>query len=118
MTPDTLGQKLSVFNTEVSGIEASAIISTTGVILSSALPTSVDEDKISAMSAALFTLGIRTLELAACGDFRHVVVTVNDHYLLLVPGGKQALVALWINGADYLDSAIQAADQFFPVQQS
>ena len=40
-------------------IEASAIVSVDGLIMASALPAEVEEDRVSAMSAALLSLGER-----------------------------------------------------------
>ena len=40
-------------------IEASAIVSVDGLIMASALPAEVEEDRVSAMSAAMLSLGER-----------------------------------------------------------
>jgi predicted regulator of Ras-like GTPase activity (Roadblock/LC7/MglB family) len=40
-------------------IEASAVVSVDGLIMASSLPAGVDEDRISAMSAAMLSLGDR-----------------------------------------------------------
>ena len=40
-------------------IEASAVVSVDGLIMASSLPSGVDEDRISAMSAAMLSLGDR-----------------------------------------------------------
>jgi predicted regulator of Ras-like GTPase activity (Roadblock/LC7/MglB family) len=40
-------------------IEASAVVSVDGLIMASALPTDVEEDRVSAMSAAMLSLGER-----------------------------------------------------------
>lgn len=107
------GQKLQAFNEVTPGIKASAVVSTTGLILHSALPPDMDEDKASAMSAALFNIGSRTLASLACGDFRHVLVQSEGAHLLLLPAGANALMVLWLDSEAYLDSAILAANQFF-----
>lgn len=113
MDPEVLGQKLHVFNQATPGVRASAVVSTTGVILHSALPPGLDEDRASAMSAALFTIGRRTLESLACGDFRHVLVKSDGGYLLLLPGDEHYLVMLWISGEDDLDGVVHAASEYF-----
>ena len=38
-------------------IEASAVVSVDGLTIASALPTNVEEDRVSAMSAAMLSLG-------------------------------------------------------------
>lgn len=113
MEPALLGQKLHVFNETTPGVRASAVVSTTGVILYSALPPGLDEDRASAMSAALFTIGRRTLESLACGDFRHVLVQSEGGYLLLLPGDEHYLIMLWVSGEDDLDGVIYAASEYF-----
>jgi predicted regulator of Ras-like GTPase activity (Roadblock/LC7/MglB family) len=40
-------------------IEASAVVSVDGLIMASALPNEVEEDRVSAMSAAMLSLGER-----------------------------------------------------------
>jgi predicted regulator of Ras-like GTPase activity (Roadblock/LC7/MglB family) len=40
-------------------IEASAVVSVDGLIMASALPADVEEDRVSAMSAAMLSLGER-----------------------------------------------------------
>ena len=40
-------------------IEASAIVSVDGLTIASALPSSVEEDRVAAMSAAILSLGER-----------------------------------------------------------
>jgi predicted regulator of Ras-like GTPase activity (Roadblock/LC7/MglB family) len=41
-------------------IEASAVVSVDGLMIASALPRDVEENRVAAMSAAMFSLGERT----------------------------------------------------------
>ena len=59
MRTDLLQQSLEDLNGSTADIEASALISTDGLMIASALPHGMDEDRIGAMSAALLSLGER-----------------------------------------------------------
>ena len=51
--------RLRELQTSTTDVEASAIVSVDGLIIASALPTNVEEDRVSAMSAAMLSLGER-----------------------------------------------------------
>ncbi len=49
--------RLRELQTSTTDIEASAVVSIDGLIMASALPADVEEDRVSAMSAAMLALG-------------------------------------------------------------
>lgn len=78
-------------------IQASAIVSVDGLIIASALPTSVEEDRVSAMSAAMLSLGERiSLELKR-GDLDQVYIRGNDGYVMLTAVGSEAVLTVMAN---------------------
>ena len=75
-------------------IEASALVSMDGLIIASALPGDVEEDRVSAMSAAMLSLGERiTMELAR-GELEQVYVRGKQGYVFLTAVGEDALLTV------------------------
>ncbi|MER3468102.1 MAG: hypothetical protein C4312_06180, partial [Thermoflexus sp.] len=56
---DLIVQRLKDLQSGTPDIEASALVSVDGLIIASALPRDVEEDRVSAMSAAMLSLGER-----------------------------------------------------------
>lgn len=78
-------------------IQASAVVSVDGLIIASALPTSVEEDRVSAMSAAMLSLGERiSLELKR-GELDQVYIRGNDGYVMLTAVGNDAVLTVMAN---------------------
>ena len=81
-------------------IEASAVVSVDGLMIASALPQDVEEDRVAAMSAAMLSLGERTAKELARGDLSEVYVKGENGYVLLMAAGESAvLTALAREGA-------------------
>ncbi len=57
--------------------EASEILSTDGLMIASALPVDMDEDRVGAMSAAMLSLGDRTAQELARGTLEQVLIKGN-----------------------------------------
>ncbi|MEE9352480.1 MAG: roadblock/LC7 domain-containing protein, partial [Thiotrichaceae bacterium] len=72
MRSEMLNSILSDLNGSSTDIEASAVISTDGLIMASLLPAGMDEDRVGAMSAALLSLGDRTAEELNRGSLEQV----------------------------------------------
>ena len=73
-------------------IEASAIVSVDGLIIASALPADVEEDRVSAMSAAMLSLGERIASELHRGTLDQVFVRGEDGYVLLMSVGEEAVL--------------------------
>lgn len=74
MKQNMLQTVLSDLNGGSADIEASAIISIDGLLMASALPASMDEDRVGAMSAAMLSLGDRTAAELARGTLEQVMI--------------------------------------------
>lgn len=61
MRTDMFQQVLDDLNSSSADVEASALILKDGLMIASALPSGIDEDRVGAMSAALLSLGARDL---------------------------------------------------------
>lgn len=75
-------------------IEASAIVSVDGLIMASALPASVEEDRVSAMSAAMLSLGERIASELGRGVLNQVYIKGNDGYVILMSVGEDAVLTV------------------------
>ena len=81
-------------------IEASAVVSVDGLIMASALPAEVEEDRVSAMSAAMLSLGERISNELGRGTLDQVYIRGDNGYVILTSVGEEAvLTALARDGA-------------------
>ena len=94
MRADMLNSLLSQLNSSSTDIEASAIISTDGLIIASLLPASMDEDRVGAMSAAMLSLGDRTAQELARGTMEQVLVKGDKGFVLMTYAGENAVLTV------------------------
>ena len=81
-------------------IEASAVVSVDGLIMASSLPVEVEEDRVSAMSAAMLSLGERISGELGRGGLEQVYIRGDKGYVILTSIGEEAvLTALAREGA-------------------
>lgn len=73
-------------------IEASAIVSVDGLIIASALPQDVEEDRVSAMSAAMLSLGERIATELGRGSLDQVYIKGESGYVVLMSVGEEAVL--------------------------
>ena len=73
-------------------IEASAIVSVDGLIIASALPNEIEEDRISAMSAAMLSLGERISTEMGRGNLEQVYIKGKEGYVILTSIGTEAVL--------------------------
>ena len=75
-------------------IEASAVVSVDGLIMASSLPAGVDEDRISAMSAARLSLGDRIASELARGQLDRVYISGSKGIIVLMAVGEEAVLTV------------------------
>ena len=73
-------------------IEASAIVSVDGLTFASALPQGVEEDRVSAMSAAMLSLGERIAGELGRGNLAQVYIKGENGYVVLMSIGEDAVL--------------------------
>lgn len=73
-------------------IEASVLVSVDGLIISSALPENVEEDRVSAMSAAMLSLGERISMELGRGNLDQVYIKGEQGYVILMAVGEEAVL--------------------------
>ena len=96
-------------------IEASAIVSVDGLIIASDLPADVEEDRVSAMSAAMISLGERIASELGRGMLDQVYVRGDNGYVILMAVGEDAVLTSLARqdaklGLVFLDMRRAAAD--------
>jgi predicted regulator of Ras-like GTPase activity (Roadblock/LC7/MglB family) len=73
-------------------IEGSVVVSADGLVMASALPADVDEDRVAAMAAALLALGERSATELDRGDLDDVFVKGENGYVVLMSAGRDAVL--------------------------
>ncbi len=94
MRTDMLQQILLELNGSTADIEASALISTDGLMMQSALPQGMDEDRVGAMSAALLSLGDRAVKELARGTLQRVLLQGERGYVIMSAAGQEAVLTV------------------------
>jgi predicted regulator of Ras-like GTPase activity (Roadblock/LC7/MglB family) len=75
-------------------IEAAAIVSVDGLSIASSLPQGVEEDRVSAMSAAMLSLGERIATELGRGMLDEVYVKGEKGYVILRAVGEEAVLTV------------------------
>ena len=70
-------------------LEGAAVVSVDGLIVASILPASSDEERVSAMAAALLSLAERTSNELDRGTLDQVYVKGNNGYVVLMSAGDE-----------------------------
>lgn len=89
---DQMVERLQNMQASAPDIEASAIVSVDGLIMASALQQGVEEDRVSAMSAAMLSLGERiSTELGRAG-LEQVYIKGDAGSIVLTSVGEEAVL--------------------------
>jgi uncharacterized protein len=75
-------------------IEASAIVSVDGLSIASALPQEIEEDRVSAMSAAMLSLGERIASELGRGGLEQVHIKGENGFVVLMSIGEEAVLTV------------------------
>ena len=75
-------------------IEGSAIVSVDGLSIASALHQEIEEDRVSAMSAAMLSLGERIASELGRGSLEQVYIRGVNGYVLLMAVGEEAVLTV------------------------
>ena len=94
MREEMLKSILSELNGTSADIQASATISTDGLVMASILSSDMDEDRVGAMAAAMLSLGERTLQELGRGDLEQVLVKGAQGYVLMTHAGPNTVVTV------------------------
>ncbi len=87
-------QRLKELQATTPDIEASAVVSIDGLVIASALPPDVEEDRVSAMSAAMLSLGERIAGELGRGGLDQVYIKGDNGYVVLMSVGEEAVLTV------------------------
>jgi predicted regulator of Ras-like GTPase activity (Roadblock/LC7/MglB family) len=80
-------------------LQGAAAVSMDGLVLASVLPAGTDEDRVSAMAAALLSLGERTAQELQRGTLEQVYVRGDQGYIILMQAGPEAVLEAIAGGS-------------------
>ena len=80
-------------------VEASAVVSVDGLIMASSLPADIEEDRVSAMSAAMLSLGERISQELSRGLLDEIYIKGSEGYVLLMAVGDEAVLTAMARSA-------------------
>ncbi len=92
---DQLETLLRQAQESIAGLEATALVSMDGLIIVSALPPDIEEDRIAAMTAAILGLGEKTAYDLGRGMLEQIYIKgPNGSILILAAGDNAVLTAI------------------------
>lgn len=91
---DQLMDRLRDLQASSGDVEAAAIVSVDGLSMASILPGGIEEDRVSAMSAAMLSLGERISSELSRGALLQVNVRGDNGYVILTAVGEEAVLTV------------------------
>lgn len=88
---EKIGGILQNFVSSTSDVQGAALVTPDGLPLASTLPASMDEERVSAMSAAMLSLGERIGSELARGTIERLFVEGQKGYGILTSCGEDAV---------------------------
>lgn len=89
---ETIHHILRNLVTNTPDVEGAAVVSSDGLIVASLLSQATDEDRVSAMAAAMLALGERTSRELARGPLEQVYVKGKEGYIVLMNAGEESVL--------------------------
>ncbi|MGF1498275.1 MAG: roadblock/LC7 domain-containing protein [Elainellaceae cyanobacterium] len=94
-----LNSVMQSFVASTPDIQAAALVTTDGLPLSTALPSRLDEERVSAMSAAILALGDRIGTELLRGTIERVYIEGKEGYAVLTNCSEDAVLLVLANRA-------------------
>ncbi|HEY9638887.1 MAG TPA: roadblock/LC7 domain-containing protein [Coleofasciculaceae cyanobacterium] len=91
ISTEKLSSILQNFVTSTSDVQGAAVVTPDGLPLATSLPGMMDEERVSAMSAAMLSLGERIGNELARGNIDRIYVEGNQGYGVLTSCGEDAV---------------------------
>jgi predicted regulator of Ras-like GTPase activity (Roadblock/LC7/MglB family) len=91
---ERLVRRLQELQMNTPDVEATAVVSVDGLTMASFLPAGVEEDRVSAMSAAMLSLGERIATELGRGILDEVYVKGENGYVVLRAVGEEAVLTV------------------------
>jgi hypothetical protein len=91
---EELNNRLRDLQASSGDVEAAAVVSVDGLSMASSLPADIEEDRVSAMSAAMLSLGERISSELGRGELEQVMVKGENGYVILTSIGEEAVLTV------------------------
>ncbi len=91
---EQLVERLRDLQASSGDVEAAAIVSVDGLSIASSMPVGIEEDRVSAMSAAMLSLGERIATELRRGHLQQVYVKGENGYVILTAVGEEAVLTV------------------------
>ncbi|NDJ63322.1 MAG: hypothetical protein GYB67_19535 [Chloroflexi bacterium] len=91
---EQLVERLRDLQASSGDVEAAAVVSVDGLSIASSLPAGIEEDRVSAMSAAMLSLGERISTELGRGQLQQVYVKGENGYVILNAVGEEAVLTV------------------------
>ena len=91
---EQLMQSLRDLQASSGDVEAAAVVSVDGLSMASNLAPGIEEDRVSAMSAAMLSLGERIASELSRGELEQVNVKGENGYVILTAIGEEAVLTV------------------------
>jgi hypothetical protein len=88
---EKLGYILQNFVTSTTDVQGAAVVTPDGLPLASSLPGEMDEERVSAMSAAMLSLGDRIGQELVRGSIDRIYVEGEEGFSILTSCGQDAV---------------------------
>lgn len=91
---EQLVERLRELQMSSGDVEAAAIVSVDGLSMASSMPPEIEEDRVSAMSAAMISLGERIASELGRGVLEQVYIKGENGYVILNSVGEEAVLTV------------------------
>ncbi len=91
---DAMDELLEDLRAAAADIEATAVVSVDGLVIASALPDGMQEDRVAAMSAAMLSLGERIARDLGRGALDQLFIKGADGSVVLKSAGTDAVLTV------------------------
>ena len=95
---EQISKLLKNLSTTTPDIEAAAVVDNDGLMIASALPGDVEDDRVAAMSAALLGMSERIARELKRGAFSLVMIKGDEGYTILSRCGPDAVLTVLATG--------------------
>jgi hypothetical protein len=89
---EQISKLLRQLSTTTPDIEAAAVVDNDGLMIASALPADVEDDRVAAMSAALLGMSERIVRELGRGQFSLVMVRGSTGYAIMTRCGVESVL--------------------------
>lgn len=91
---ESISKLLRTLSSTTPDLEAAAVVDNDGLMIASALPASVEDDRVAAMSAAMLGLSERIVRELGRGAFAMVMIRGSEGYTILTRCGPEAVLTV------------------------